>query len=419
MTAFQEKRMLAVATRQFWPPSSGRKVVLYNYFRQLHEKLGYRIHLYCFLEADQEPDEDGRPDFIEEVVYAKSPSLAPRIPSLLRALVDGSFPLQCAAYVDRDNRRELERYAREVEPDALFVDMIRLVPYMESLEGVGTRVLDLDDMLSLRYERQRRRGGASGEPLGKFGDSRTALARLAAVPAVADAVLRIEAERTAKAELKYAGMSDHVVFVSPKEAEGFQTRGFAGSVAAAPMGVDFEYFSAMPAPERRPRSLSFVGDLGTATNRDTLEYLLAEVMPLLKGCELRVVGPCPPSIAKRHGGRDGLALLGRVDDLRRAVLETEVFLAPIAYGTGIKTKILEAMAMGVPVVTNSVGIEGLGVSHGVHCMVCETPEEQASAVEALIHDSQMGARMAKAAQEYVKAEHQWSLCAEVFEELGL
>lgn len=99
--------------------------------------------------------------------------------------------------------------------------------------------------------------------------------------------------------------------------------------------------------------------------------------------------------------------------------EARVFLAPLSYGTGVKTKLLEAMAMGVPIVTNAIGAEGLDVHDGVECFIKESPREQAEAVKALFSCADCAAKMASAAQEYVSERHRWEECTKAFRGIGL
>lgn len=88
--------------------------------------------------------------------------------------------------------------------------------------------------------------------------------------------------------------------------------------------------------------------------------------------------------------------------------ECEVSVAPFIYGTGIKTKILETMAMGVPVVTNSIGEEGLNLTNGSNVIIENDNLNIARQIILLLNDSLMREKISKNASEYVKVNHQWN-----------
>ena len=98
---------------------------------------------------------------------------------------------------------------------------------------------------------------------------------------------------------------------------------------------------------------------------------------------------------------------------------TEVFLSPIAYGTGIKTKIVEAMAMGVPVLTNSVGKEGILAESEKEIVVSDDMKVLASWVDSLLSDPELAARIGNAGQQFSYNYFRWEKVFEVYREMGL
>lgn len=130
-------------------------------------------------------------------------------------------------------------------------------------------------------------------------------------------------------------------------------------------------------------------------------------MPKLDGqTKLIAVGKAPNDVIKKYQ-TDRIEFTGAVDDLRPYIKQSNVFLAPIAYGSGIKTKILEAMAMGVPVVTNSIGAEGISAKNGIDFFVTDDFSEMAKIVSALIQDKEKAKQIGQSGASYVKEHHQW------------
>ena len=338
---------------------------MYNYCKCLAEDLGYRVCVYCFLEAGQADNEDVMPAFISDVRYARPVSRFAKVSGILRSVLVRTRPYQSFAYCNKGNIEALRSYQGEVGAKVIFVDMIRLAPLVEASLPGGRVILDLDDLLSKRYGRQLSYTKDGANVLGRLGESEKGLARLASLPSVRKMILRTESCQVARAEAFYAQRSSAVVLISPKEAREFALENPQANVIAAPMGVDYEFYSSGSIPERKDNYAVFVGDMHTAANRDSLIDICENVLPLIPDVELGVIGSCPQELCDRLRSHSQVRFLGRVDDLRTSVKEARVFLAPLSYGTGVKTKLLEAMAMGVPIVTNAIGVEGLDVHDGV------------------------------------------------------
>lgn len=398
-------KVLFVTTRLFWPADSGRKVVLYNYCKGLHYQLGYDVYVYSFLEGDQTlADAAEFPDFIEDVRLASSLDGCSKIKNFLKAFTDRSTSFQSALFWSENNARAIRSYCNEIGASIVILDMIRLSPYIKSLDGLNIPVvLDYDDLLSKRYERQV--GMTHGNVLGKYGTQVSPLlGSFVSNRLIRNFVLSIESKRVKRAEDKYARLADAVLFVSPIEAEELNNRlktnkCFSATIGANVIDVTSEYL--------KKYDFGFVGNLHTAANQASLDYICTEILPLLPGKTLRVIGVCPKEIQKRYSAFECVSFSGRVETISDELIKCEVMLAPFVYGTGIKTKILEAMGIGVPVVTNDIGIEGMTCKPGVEFELGNTPEVLARCCESLLRDRQKRCEMVRAAKEYIRSNHNW------------
>ena len=174
------------------------------------------------------------------------------------------------------------------------------------------------------------------------------------------------------------------------------------------MGVDYPYYSETIEVEREYGTASFVGNLKTAANVDSVRMIINQVLPLCRKLKkMDFIGECPDYLSKEFENNERVRFTGRVEDLRPYVEATNMFLSPLAYGTGIKTKILEAMAMGMPVVTNSIGAEGIPANNNVQWLVSDDPSKLAEYVDYLIENPDEGERIGKEAREFVKKDFQW------------
>ena len=400
------KRALLISTRIFWPADDGRKVVLYNYCKGLHEQLGYDVVVYSFLEGEQTfVDALEHPSFIEDVRVAKEISRSSKAKNLCKYLFNRAIPLQCALFWNHDNAREISAYCEQVRPDVVIIDMIRLAPYMAAIKGLNIPVvLDYDDLLSKRYARQI--GKDAGSILGKYRVQATGLMSLLAENrTVKNIVLAVESKRVRRAEDDFARRADAVLFVSPVESRELNERLGSEKCFDATIGAAVLDENANCVVKRY--DLGFTGNLHSAANQAALDYICSDVLPLLPGKTLRVIGVCPKEIQDRYSSLDSVSFSGRVKTISAELTKCEVMLAPFAYGTGIKTKILEAMGIGIPVVTNDIGIEGMTCKPGVEFELGNTPEALASCCDSLLLDRQKRHDMVRAAKEYIRRNHNW------------
>ena len=97
----------------------------------------------------------------------------------------------------------------------------------------------------------------------------------------------------------------------------------------------------------------------------------------------------------------GVIVTGAVDDMKQIVGDSALMIAPMLFGTGIKTKIVEAMSWGVPVVTNQIGIEGIDASHGEDLFVCESDEEVVRNVMLLLNNVEINNKVSRNSVRYV------------------
>ena len=420
----EPKKLVFITTRLFWPINSGRKVSLYYYCKGLHEQYGYEISLYSFTEAGQgEQDLTKKPKFIQQIKLAAPISKGTKIKNLLlKSLGSQQWPFQNSLYYSEENVTAIKEFCEKIQPHVVITDMIRTAPYLKAFEGLPCKkILDMDDLLSKRYIRQMKSKFSEAGVAGQYGKQMSGLSnRLLSVKELKNFVLSMESKRLKKAEIEYARQYDSVIFVSEMETEELNRQLGERKAYTVTMGVDYDYFSAPVEVTKQPGTLSFVGNMHVAANVDTLQMIANDILPKIKHqVVLKVIGACPERLKKEYQGRADIEFCGQVEDLRKYVKSTEIFLAPIAYGSGIKTKILEAMAMGMPVVTNSVGAEGIAAENGVHYLVHDAFAKLTSSVGVLLQDDQLQSCLGAQAQKLMQEKYTWQAVWKSIETLGL
>ena len=157
----------------------------------------------------------------------------------------------------------------------------------------------------------------------------------------------------------------------------------------------------------------FVGGFRHVPNRVAVDWFVESVLPLIlerqPGAKLVVVGSDPPPAHVWAGSSDSLEILGYVEDLRGRLAEYALFVCPILSGSGVRVKLLEAFAAGIPVVSTRVGAEGLAQKDGEFCALADDAGTFAERILTLFENPQQARDMAARARAEV--ETNWDMAA--------
>lgn len=242
-------------------------------------------------------------------------------------------------------------------------------------------------------------------------------------------VTRFELGRTRTAEGRLLGAFDHVLVTSATDKNALLDIVPQG-VKPAPIlvlsnGVDQDYFRFNPEIERDPDTLVFSGKMSYHANVSMVMYLLNEIMPRLwekrPSVRLVVVGKDPPASIRRFADSSRVVVTGTVEDIRPFLWKAVGALVPLVYGAGVQNKILEAMATGTPVITNSKVLASLSVTPGKELLVADSADEFARSALKLIEDPILQKNVGEAGLDYVRRNHTWKESArkmvEIYQDL--
>lgn len=398
-------KIVILATRNPFPPQSGRSKTLADYCWYIAKVLNSQVVLVTLDE-----DGDGKidlPAFINNLYQIKLPSWVTRLSSVLcKSLLGRYQPLQVALY-DCGNVRQQVRNILEIErPDIVIADMVRMGCLCEGLDVPV--VLDLDDMLSRRYEQQLKVGDL-GNVLGKL-EYRLPpfLSRMSRIKWAKKWLLEREIELLRKYEVYISSKFKSVVLVSPLETTLLQEK-VNSKCFAIPPSLDVDKFYALTLKQEGSKKgvprIGFIGAMDVAHNEAAVMFFYENIWPLIKKqvkeVEFFIIGANPTLKVQRLGRDPDVTVTGRVEDIYSYILSCDVIVAPLTFGSGIKIKVLESMACGVPVVATSIAAEGIGAENGVHILIADKPEDFCSAIVSLINDSALRQRIAKNARDYV------------------
>jgi glycosyltransferase involved in cell wall biosynthesis len=239
-----------------------------------------------------------------------------------------------------------------------------------------------------------------------------------------------QSRKMTRFECKTLRRFDSVIAVSKRDAYALAKRYGLARVDEIDTGVDLDFFAAASpdvAPDAGPDggTLVFTATMSWAANVEGIHFLLDEVWPTLvatrPAIRAVIIGRDPPASLAEKIRKRGLnvTLTGFVDDIRPYVARSNIYVIPLFVGSGTRIKAFEAMAMGRPVVSTSLGIEGLDVADGEHFLRADNAEEFSRGILSLLDDATLRARIANAARRLMEDRFSWETVAAQFEAICL
>lgn len=209
----------------------------------------------------------------------------------------------------------------------------------------------------------------------------------------------------------------HVIASSPVDAElikGFGT----GRVSWVPTGVDLEYYRKQPSGYSC--DIAFVGAMNWSPNQDAVLHFVENIFPLIlqkrPATSFNIVGRDPPDeIRNLSNLNPAIHVTGTVDDVRPWLWSAKVAAVPLRAGSGTRLKIYEAMAAAVPVVSTSIGAEGLDVEPFKHILIADDPSTFAEYCVQLMDQPGYADQLASSALAHLQQNYSWDIVAEKFE----
>jgi glycosyltransferase involved in cell wall biosynthesis len=216
--------------------------------------------------------------------------------------------------------------------------------------------------------------------------------------------LKIMASRLERFENRVVRGSDCLVAISDVDEAFFLNGGYEGSTITIPTGISLDTYQETPLPETQ--TIFFIGALDWLPNQEGIswftEHVFDRLLEEIPQLEFHIAGRNAPDHFVRKLQHRQITFHGEVEDARAFMSTYRVMVAPLLTGSGIRIKILEGMAMGRPVVTTRIGIEGIPAEHGRELYVADKPEIFKNQVIKLMSGQSEAARMAATARQFIK-----------------
>jgi sugar transferase (PEP-CTERM/EpsH1 system associated) len=351
--------------------------------------LHHHVEVACLVSNDDEADDVAALRAVCAVVH---PVPHPPLRAMMRTIAAGATnrPFQAAYATSSDLKRLVERIVGRF--DVVHVEHLRGAATPFETGGVPV-VWDAVDCISLL------------------------LAEMARAPQKAHirAIRAIDYARTRRYEAQLLQRFSHTVVTSARDAAAlWDLRPETNTtITIIPNGVDLAYFQPQPAP-RAPHEVIFTGKMSYHANHTAVRSFVTHVWPSVRAAlpdaRFTIVGSSPPRDIRKLDGNAGIAVTGRVPDMRPYLARATVAVAPLVYGVGNPNKVLEAMAMALPVVATPPAVTAIcaGVGEGV---LAVERDAMASAILNVVQNPAYGTRLGQEGRRYVEAHHTWSRAA--------
>jgi glycosyltransferase involved in cell wall biosynthesis len=389
-------RVLFIATRVPYGQMYGHKIGIRTYIQAL-KALGHQVIIAAFSVPGDTFDSE---DLDAKTYYLPLPSRWTICVNMVKYWLLKQKSINECLYLDKSSLQRVHEICRTHGIELVMADMIRTAAYAEAM-GIPW-ILHHDDLLSVRYRKWTKYASQNENLLGYLTGYVPSYIR-PSVGVIFRLMLKRESELLAEREVHWTNKALCSSLRSLAETASLAARA-EKRVFCMPTPVRIPENSADRLSDR-PMSAVFTGWLTYQPNLDALRAYVEKVLPAFAqlGIEpphLSVIGVCPESL-KAGLAHPTIRFLGYVPDINEELIRHQVFFAPIVSGGGIKTKVLEAMACGLPVIALPDGVSGISVEHMRHCLVAGGPEEFVQYYSLLVKEPAFAERMGRAGRELV------------------
>jgi sugar transferase (PEP-CTERM/EpsH1 system associated) len=376
-----------------YPPRSGWARRTYQLLRQLAAR--HHVTLLCYADPDEAAEIERLRDELDvEVVVREAPPLLKRRLAQVGSVLS-PVPSICSDAQSRAMQRAIDELCARRRFDVIQLESTLVWGFTFPPDAL--LVLDEHNVDFEVYDRMRVRARSP----------------------VRRAFYRWEQLRFRRYEVRAWRDAAGCALTSDREREMVHRLAPGTPAATVPNGVDVDYFSPDPV-EVETDTLVFNGVLDYHPNLDAVEFLVQEILPRVRArrpqARVKLVGRGDLAALERFRV-PGVEVTGEVPDIRPHLQRAAVIVVPIRMGSGTRFKVVEGLAMAKPMVSTTVGCEGIDVRDGEHLLVADTPDALAAAIVRLLEDPALGAQLGEAGRRLVEDKYSWDFAGQRLDEL--
>lgn len=376
-------KILYICHRFPFPPRRGGKIRPFNMIKHLSQN--HEVYVASLVRSAEEAEEGkGLKQHCKHFVFAKvsEPWQTIRMILKLLTLIPSSMSYFFSFYL----KKEIDKLISKEQFDLIFVHCSSVAQYVNKIKDIP-KILDFGDMDSqkwLIYAKFKK------FPL-NFG-------------------YWLEGIKMLRVEQKLACQFELCTFTTKAELDIMNSYQSNVPTNWFPNGVDHNYFSPSDI-EYEKNTISFIGRMDYFPNQECMFFFCEEILPLITeevpNVNVIIVGANPSKKVKRLAELPGVTVTGSVKEVHPYIRRSALMIAPLNIARGTQNKILEAMAMGVPVVCSELAATGVDAIPGEHLLTAKTPEQYKCAVVKILRNPEERERLAKAGRQRILSHHNW------------
>lgn len=358
---------------------NGSKIRTMNFIKAWDKN---KVYLFAFYEKEDEINTAEIQRYCTKAWLYKRPSI-----SFLKILLNyfSLKPLLSLRFYKKEFHKQLKKIVLNYQINAMLIESLLMAEYGENI-GKVFRILDEHNIEFMRAKR-------------RYESERNILKKI---------YYFLIYLRLKRYELKTISKFDSCIVCSAEDESEIVKNLPSKDPVVIPNAVNTEYFSPL-SEDKKSNRIVFVGTIWYEPNLDAVRFFIQDIFPLIKNkvgdVEFWVIGEFMEKDIVFFREREYIKFFGHVEDIRTFLKDALVFVAPLRMGSGTRLKILTSMAMGIPVVSTTIGCEGLEVEDEEDIFIANTPDEFADKVIKLIKDEKLRKKIAINGRNLVKEKY--------------
>lgn len=384
-----KKKILYLTTRLPFPTIGGDKLRMFNILKQL-KKQGHKITLVSLVTTDDDLEACYKNnEFFDELIPVNFDKKLAYLNAVKAVFNDKPFIVEY--FYSKAMQKVVDRLIKENNFDIITGYMIRIAPYLEKHKDKNI-IIDFVDAVSMMYER-----------------------RIKNVQSIWDKFkIGIEYLKVKNYEKKCTKIFKMQTVISQTDKDFIEQFAKKSNIKIIGNGVDTEYYKPIDFPKEN--NICFVGSMQYIPNSEAAIYFATKVFPVIKkeipDAKFKIIGANPrKDLFDAVKGIDNIEITGKVEDVREYMKDCKVSVCPVKIAGGIQNKILEAMSMGIPIITTPEGAEGIGADENI-LKVAKTEEEYARQVILLMQNNNLQNEIGYKSREFVQNNFSWEKVGE-------
>lgn len=374
-------KILFLTTRVPYPPNQGDKIRTFNILNVMASR--HDVDLLTFDHGSTSSNDMDELEKYCRVFRVQLPSSRSKISAGLSLFSDKS--LQVAYYASNEFKKKLRQLLNENDYDLVYVHLFRLLDYIGEITPY--KIVDLTDAVSKEYERSIM--------------YRKGLDRL---------IYSLEAPRIRRAEDQIMNKADVCWAISEADKQNLLKINSGANIEVIPNGINTSMFYPT-GTDYNPNQIVFVGHMSVAHNVKAVQHFSHRIFPLVQreipDAQFFIIGKEPTNEVLKLDALKNVHVKGFVDDLNQMLNDSAALVAPMLFSAGVQNKMLEAMAVRIPVVSSKLGNEGLDAKPNEEILIADTEKEFAQKVIRLMKDKEYREEISRSGYEFVLKNFKW------------